>query len=101
MDDTERGQEASTIPSGAELLSEAYYANDGIVPVFSQWHPYECRYGASQHLISENMLKVATAELNATIFMGPVSGPMGSHPPHAVTAATLNPGSGTYTRLME
>lgn len=25
-----------------DALGEEYYANDGIVPVFSQWHPGEC-----------------------------------------------------------
>ena len=23
-------------------LSEHYWANDGVVPIFSQWHPHEC-----------------------------------------------------------
>jgi hypothetical protein len=25
-------------------LGEEYWANDGVVPVFSQWHPYSCKY---------------------------------------------------------
>ncbi|KAF9270020.1 alpha/beta-hydrolase [Marasmius fiardii PR-910] len=32
-----------------ESLSEQYYANDGVVPVFSQWHPYSCSVTECQH----------------------------------------------------
>ncbi|EMD41878.1 hypothetical protein CERSUDRAFT_110436 [Gelatoporia subvermispora B] len=28
---------------------EAYWANDGVVPVFSQWHPFECRLTQCKH----------------------------------------------------
>ncbi|EIM92237.1 alpha/beta-hydrolase [Stereum hirsutum FP-91666 SS1] len=27
----------------ASTLGEEYWANDGVVPVFSQWHPFRCR----------------------------------------------------------
>ncbi|KAL4252168.1 AB hydrolase superfamily protein [Abortiporus biennis] len=28
---------------------EAFYANDGVVPVFSQWHPFECKRTRCKH----------------------------------------------------
>ena len=28
---------------GAYYLSNALRANDGVVPLFSQWHPYDCK----------------------------------------------------------
>ncbi|THH19047.1 hypothetical protein EW146_g2052 [Bondarzewia mesenterica] len=42
------------IPIRASRLGEEYWANDGVVPVFSQWHPYGC--GATQccHHASED-----------------------------------------------
>jgi hypothetical protein len=27
-----------------DTLGEEYWANDGVVPLFSQWHPLPCRY---------------------------------------------------------
>ncbi|KAI0052547.1 alpha/beta-hydrolase [Auriscalpium vulgare] len=37
----------SDIP--AARLTEEYWANDGVVPVFSQWHPLECRSTRCHH----------------------------------------------------
>ncbi|KAJ7161357.1 alpha/beta-hydrolase [Mycena crocata] len=33
-------------------MGEEYWANDGIVPIFSQWHPLPCRRTRCQHLES-------------------------------------------------
>ncbi|KAK1228675.1 hypothetical protein PQX77_008328 [Marasmius sp. AFHP31] len=32
-----------------EILSEEYYANDGVVPLFSQWHPSPCSSTRCKH----------------------------------------------------
>ncbi|KAI1788803.1 alpha/beta-hydrolase [Ganoderma leucocontextum] len=34
---------------GGAYLSDALRANDGIVPLFSQWHPYDCKYTRCMH----------------------------------------------------
>ncbi|KAJ7040392.1 alpha/beta-hydrolase [Mycena alexandri] len=31
-------------------LGEEYWANDGVVPIFSQWHPLPCRHTRCNHL---------------------------------------------------
>ena len=31
------------VDDGATDLSNALRANDGVVPLFSQWHPYDCK----------------------------------------------------------
>ncbi|KAF8078841.1 hypothetical protein FPV67DRAFT_81769 [Lyophyllum atratum] len=28
----------------SEAINQEYWANDGVVPLFSQWHPFRCRY---------------------------------------------------------
>lgn len=33
----------SGLPGSTEPIGEEYWANDGVVPVFSQWHPHSCR----------------------------------------------------------
>jgi hypothetical protein len=49
--DLESGSLVSKFPAD---LGEEYFANDGVVPLFSQWHPLVCRYavlGNSWHYI--------------------------------------------------
>ncbi|KAF8330370.1 uncharacterized protein EI90DRAFT_3016812 [Cantharellus anzutake] len=42
-DDDELGYTSGPLSSSVpNALSEKYYSNDGIVPLFSQWHPGEC-----------------------------------------------------------
>lgn len=31
------------VANGGDYLSAALRANDGVVPLFSQWHPFDCR----------------------------------------------------------
>ena len=33
----------AAMPNVKNELPEALWANDGVVPLFSQWHPHECR----------------------------------------------------------
>ena len=33
----------AAMPNVKHELPEALWANDGVVPLFSQWHPHECR----------------------------------------------------------
>lgn len=35
------------VANGGDYLSMALRANDGVVPLFSQWHPLDCRYVTS------------------------------------------------------
>lgn len=31
-------------PDDRDTVDHAFSANDGVVPIFSQWHPFDCRY---------------------------------------------------------
>ena len=42
-DDPERGIQDSPLMSDGQQHM-AFRANDGVVPLFSQWHPFNCRY---------------------------------------------------------
>ncbi|KAI0639551.1 alpha/beta-hydrolase [Trametes polyzona] len=45
------------VANGGDYLSTALRANDGVVPLFSQWHPYECRNTRCRHFShSDNIL---------------------------------------------
>ncbi|KAJ7925998.1 hypothetical protein B0H13DRAFT_1109184 [Mycena leptocephala] len=35
--------------AGDSSMGEEYWANDGVVPIFSQWHPLPCRYIRCRH----------------------------------------------------
>ncbi|KAI0361462.1 alpha/beta-hydrolase [Trametes cingulata] len=37
------------VANGGDYLSAALRANDGVVPLFSQWHPFECRSTRCKH----------------------------------------------------
>ncbi|KAJ7492409.1 alpha/beta-hydrolase [Mycena latifolia] len=37
------------IPDTASSMGEEYWANDGVVPIFSQWHPFPCYRTRCQH----------------------------------------------------
>ncbi|KAM5530506.1 hypothetical protein V8D89_015822 [Ganoderma adspersum] len=42
---------------GGGYLSNALRANDGVVPLFSQWHPYDCKHTRCMHFShTENIL---------------------------------------------
>ncbi|KAJ7751269.1 alpha/beta-hydrolase [Mycena maculata] len=41
-----------SVADSAFDMGEEYWANDGIVPIFSQWHPHSCRRTRCLHLAS-------------------------------------------------
>ncbi|KAJ8487302.1 hypothetical protein ONZ51_g4268 [Trametes cubensis] len=46
------------VATGGDYLSAALRANDGVVPLFSQWHPFECRSTRCKHYShSDNILE--------------------------------------------
>ncbi|KAF8215990.1 alpha/beta-hydrolase [Mycena galopus ATCC 62051] len=43
-------QDDSDYVAGSKFnMGEEYWANDGVVPIFSQWHPLPCRRGHCKH----------------------------------------------------
>ncbi|KII94120.1 hypothetical protein PLICRDRAFT_695164 [Plicaturopsis crispa FD-325 SS-3] len=47
-EDVERGLMQSS--SSVDVLGEEYWENDGVVPLFSQWHPFSCSNTSCRHL---------------------------------------------------
>lgn len=43
LNDLEKGLHSPVTEECRQQLGEEYWANDGVVPEFSQWHPLSCR----------------------------------------------------------
>ncbi|TFK77321.1 alpha/beta-hydrolase [Pluteus cervinus] len=48
--DTEQGLPQGLVSQSEPLLGEEHFSNDGVVPVFSQWHPLPCRSTTCCHV---------------------------------------------------
>ncbi|KAJ7103312.1 alpha/beta-hydrolase [Mycena belliarum] len=40
---------ARSVPDGDSIMGDEYWANDGVVPIFSQWHPLPCGRTRCRH----------------------------------------------------
>lgn len=83
-------------PTGARIdLGEDYYANDGVVPVFSQWHPGTCAPGHCVHHST-----VSEPHVGEGFYFG-LPGVARSHPEEFARSLVIGAGSAATGRESE